>query len=119
MILGLDLDGTIDEAPEFFRTLSQVWPGEVLIVTHRTHAETARRDADRHGIRYHDLLIVESAGAKARVAAERNIDVFVDDADEVITAMPATVTVLKIRHEYNFDFSDGRWWYHLWAGKLL
>ena len=31
--IALDLDGTIDEAPEFFRVLSECWPGKVYVIT--------------------------------------------------------------------------------------
>ncbi len=33
--LRLDRDGTIDEAPEFFRLLAGMWPGPVYVITYR------------------------------------------------------------------------------------
>ena len=52
--LGLDLDGCIDEAHDFFRTLAQVWPGEVFVITYRTDQAKAEQDVAKFGTRRMD-----------------------------------------------------------------
>ena len=39
-ILGIDLDGCVDEAPLFFRTLTQAWQGKVIVITFRDESWT-------------------------------------------------------------------------------
>ena len=41
MILGLDLDGTIDENPAFFCNLTTTWPGDVYVLTFRLDRDHA------------------------------------------------------------------------------
>lgn len=60
--LGLDLDGVLDEATEFFSLLTRVWPGQVVVISYRSDDEKARADLDQLGIRYDDLVLVGTAG---------------------------------------------------------
>ena len=49
--LGIDLDGCVDECPVFFRTLTAVWPGDVVVITYRHDREKTVQDLKRFGIR--------------------------------------------------------------------
>ena len=108
-VLGLDLDGTIDETPEFFSMLSRVWPGHVVIIACRLDERKARADADAFGVFYDELVTVERLEDKAAVIEKLGVDVYVDDQDECLRDIPLGVTVLKIRNERNF--TSGTWGY--------
>jgi hypothetical protein len=42
LTLGLDLDGLIDENANFFGVLSNVWPGDVYVITYRDDRDKAQ-----------------------------------------------------------------------------
>jgi hypothetical protein len=118
-ILGLDLDGTIDEAPLFFQILSHRWPGKVFVVTYRKDQAKAEADVQKFGIRCDEVIIVDSFGAKAGVIAEKGIDIYFDDQDEMTGEIPETVTVFKIRNGGNFDFETRKWLYSGRTGRQV
>ena len=109
--LGIDLDGTIDENPAFFRTLAAVWPAPVTIITFRRDRAKAIADLARFGVRYDELVLVDRMDAKAQVIADRGIGVYIDDQDEMTANVPDGVTVLKLRNGGNFCFETLRYWY--------
>lgn len=115
--LGLDLDGTIDENPQFFGLLSRLWPGKVYVITYRDHREKTAQDLERYGIRHDEIILVKSFAQKADEIRRLNIGVYVDDMDEVITHIPENVTVLKVRNGGNFE--DGKWLYSKGTGKIV
>ncbi len=117
--LGIDLDGCVDEAPVFFNILSHVWPGDVIVVTFRKDREKAVADLEAHGIRFTDLVLVDSFEAKSKVIAERGITFYIDDQPEMLRNVPANVGVLLFRNEGNFDFDDRRWMFSDQTGKLV
>jgi hypothetical protein len=119
LTLGLDLDGCITDAPEFFRALSRAWPGEVIVVTYRRDRGKAVDDLAAHGIRCDDVVLVDSFDQKAEVIAERGVGVFIDDQPEMLKNVPAGVSVLLFRNEGNFDFDDRRWMLSEVTGKLV
>ena len=116
-VLGLDLDGTIDEAPEFFRLLSRIWPGRVVIITCRLDESKARADADKFGVFYDELVTVRKLEEKAEAIEQTGVNVYVDDQDECLMDIPMDVTVLKIRNEGNF--TNGKWLYSGRTGKQI
>jgi hypothetical protein len=61
--LGIDLDGCVDERPVFFRTLTAVWPGDVVVITFRDDREKTVQDLRRFGIRHTKLVLVKSLEA--------------------------------------------------------
>ena len=73
--IGIDLDGCIDEAPEFFRLLSKVWPGEVYVITYRSDQAKADQDVARFGIKCDEVVLVSRFDGKAEVIAENEISV--------------------------------------------
>jgi hypothetical protein len=117
--IGIDLDGCIDEAPDFFRSLSQCWPGEVFVITYRTDQEKARQDVERFGINYTEIILVSSFEQKAEEITKRNIFVYFDDQDEILMHIPESVNVFKIRNGGNFDFDQKKWLYSEQTGRTL
>jgi hypothetical protein len=116
--LGIDLDGCCDES-SFFNILSHCWPGNVVVITFRDDREKAAADLRRHGIRYTDLVLVNSFDEKARVIADRGISFFIDDQPEMLRNIPATVGVLLFRNGGNFDYDDRKWMLSARTGKFV
>lgn len=117
--LGIDLDGCVDESPTFFNILSHVWPGDVIVVTFRSDREKAVADLENQGVRFTDLVLVDSFDAKAQVIAERRIGFYIDDQPEMLRDIPPNVGVLLFRNEGNFDFEDRRWTFSEQTAKLV
>jgi len=90
--LGLDLDGTISEA---------------------------RVDLDRYGLKYEELILVDSFDGKADVIVEKKITVYFDDQPEMLKNIPAGVQVMLCRNEGNFNFDEQKWIMSRITGKLV
>tara|TARA_R110002096_G_scaffold101519_2_gene224463 strand:- start:397 stop:783 length:387 start_codon:yes stop_codon:yes gene_type:complete len=117
--IGIDLDGCIDEAPEWFQILTHVWPGPVYVITFRRDAEKAERDVAKHGIRCDEIILVNRFAAKADVIKEKKIAVYFDDQDEMLLHIPAGITVLKIRNGGNYDFETRQWLFSEVTGRMI
>jgi uncharacterized HAD superfamily protein len=117
--IGIDLDGTIDEAPEFFRILTNLWPGRIYIITYRDDYARAVADVRRHGVKYDQIVLVDSFREKAARIAELGISVYFDDMDEMLMHIPEGVAVMKIRNGGNFDYTLGKWLYSKQTGREL
>lgn len=117
--LGLDLDGTITEAPKFFSVWTKSWPGRVIIITYRNDREKTIRDLEQHEIRYDELVLVDRIDGKAAVIAEHGVTFYVDDQPEMLKNVPAGVNVMLFRNEGNFDFADQRWMLSQETGNLV
>ena len=109
--LGFDLDGCIDEAPQFFRPLSEIWPAPVYVITYRRDYDKAKEYVDSFGLNYAEIILVERFEDKATVIAEKDIGVYFDDQDEMLMYVPENVIVMKIRNGGNFDFDTQQWLY--------
>lgn len=107
--LGLDLDGTIDEAPIFFQTLTNCWPGRVYIITHRPDRAEAEADLVKFNIKYDHLILVDSLEQKARVIADHTLHCYFGDQDEELNPIRQSVAVFKVRNGGNFDFEEKKW----------
>ncbi|HMP57738.1 MAG TPA: hypothetical protein PKD86_00170 [Gemmatales bacterium] len=116
--LGIDLDGCCDESA-FFSIMSHCWPGEVVVITFRSDRDKAVADLQRHGIKYTDLVLVDSFEAKATVIAEKGISFFIDDQPEMLKNIPASVGVMLFRNEGNYDFDDRKWMLSEKTGKFV
>lgn len=115
--LGIDLDGTIDEAPVFFAELSKSWKGMVYVITYRDDELKALEDAEKHGVRVDAVILVNSFEEKSRKIKELGITCFFDDMDEVLQHVAPECKVFKIRNEGNFDFESKRWLYSKSTGE--
>ena len=68
-------------------------------------------DLGKFGIRYKELVLVNSFAEKAEVIARLGIDVYFDDQDEILQHIGANVTVLKMRNGGNYDAEQRKWLY--------
>lgn len=116
--LGIDLDGCCDES-EFFRIISNCWPGDVIVITHRNDPDKAAADLKKHGIHYTDLVLVDSFAAKAEVIQERGISFYIDDQPEMLKDIPPNVGVMLFRNGGNFDSKDKKWMFSDKTGKFV
>ena len=117
--LGIDLDGCVDESPAFFNILSHVWPGDVIVVTYRSDRDKAVADLETNGIRFTDVVLVNSFDAKADVIAERGISFYIDDQPEMLKNIPTSVAVMLFRNEGNFDFDERKWMFSSQTGRMV
>ena len=116
--LGIDIDGCVDES-SFFCILSHCWPGDVIVVTFRDDRQKVEADLKRHGIRFTELVLVDSFEGKAKVIEERGINFYIDDQTEVLKSIPASVGVLLFRNGGNFDYEDRKWMVTERTGKFV
>ena len=109
--IGVDLDGTISEYPEFFKLFTRVMAEagcKIYVITDRmpgTEAAAAK-ELERYGITYDVLKITAE---KAKYILDEGIGVLYDDVDEYFRDLPVEVAVFKIRQKYNFDFVHKMW----------
>jgi uncharacterized HAD superfamily protein len=114
MKVALDIDGTISEHPEFFAVLSSALRAaghRVLVLTYRdpNHADTTKVQLAGWGIEFDELIIASSLEDKARLCEAHGVNLFFDDQDECIAAVPENVLVCKVRNGGNFNYDDQRW----------
>jgi hypothetical protein len=114
MRVGLDLDGLLDERPDFFAFLTAALrAGEhfVAVLTYRdpgrrTHTEVQLAG---WGIGYDELHFARSLSDKGRLCRELGIDLYFDDQDECVVGVDERTTVFKVRNGGNFDFGERKW----------
>jgi hypothetical protein len=109
--IGVDLDGTISEYPEFFRLFTTVMADagcKIYIITDRMPGTEAlvAHELESYGIRYD---VIKITGDKAGYISSEGIGVLYDDTDTCFLDLPEKVAVFKVRQKYNFDFVGKRW----------
>ncbi|MFQ6035515.1 MAG: hypothetical protein ACE5NM_06670 [Sedimentisphaerales bacterium] len=109
--IGIDLDGTISEYPEFFRLFSKAMANagcKIYIVTDREPRteDQVKAELKNYGITYH---VVKITGDKVSYILGQGIGVLFDDVDHYFVDLPEEVAVFKVRQKYNFDFAEKRW----------
>jgi len=114
MLIGLDIDGTIDEHAEFFRFLSATMRAaghRVFILTFRDPGNRSKTEAQLAvwGIVYDELHFAGALDDKGRLCRELAIDIYFDDQDECVVGVDERTTVFKIRNGGNFDFEERKW----------
>ena len=115
-VLGLDIDGVITDFPEFFVSLSNSWPGRVVVVSFRDNYDKAFKLLKNVGVYFDDLILSPSLD-KSEIIRSEKINIFIDDQDECIQNVDDNVLVLKARNGGNF--SGGKWLYSMVTGKLV
>lgn len=113
MKIGLDLDFTITEIPEFFQILSQalILTGhEIHIITYRDNEEKVKQELFSFGITYTKIHLPTKAEPvatwKAKVVTELGLDIMIDDAPEVIAALPKSTKKLWLIDPEIFDIKN-------------
>lgn len=115
MNIGVDLDDTISELPEFFAIVSQALRRhghKVYIVSYRSAAsfDESRREVAAWGIEHDGLFHPvdgERIGAfKSRIASELDLDVFFDDMPEALAEMPPKVKRFWLCDPEFYDLQD-------------
>jgi hypothetical protein len=114
MRIGLDLDGLLDERPDFFSFLTAALRAGghfVAVLTYRDSEGRARTEAQlaSWGITYDELRFARSLQDKGRLCRELDINIYFDDQDECIQDVAEGTTVFKVRNGGNFDFDDRKW----------
>ncbi len=114
MRVGLDLDGLLDERPDFFAFLTAALKAAghfVAILTYRDPEGRARTEGQLRewGVVYDELHFARALADKGRLCRELKIDIYFDDQDECIQDVDEGTTVFKIRNGGNFDFGGRRW----------
>lgn len=117
--IGLDLDGTIDQAPQFFSHLSKCWQGDVHIITYRTDREGVTKDLEKFNIRATHIHLVDSFEAKAEIARNFKILMMFDDMPEVLKYFDKDQNVCLIRNEGNYDHDSRLWQLSRKTGELI
>src|SRR5262245_7783090 len=102
MRVALDIDGTISEHPAFFAFLASAVRGQghwVVVLTYRdpARAEATRAQLAAWGVAFDELVFAPSLEAKGALCGQHAIDLFFDDQDECLVAVPASVLVFKVR----------------------
>ena len=114
MRIGLDLDGLLDERPDFFALLTTSLRAAghfVAVLTYLDPSSRARTEAQLAGwgIACDEIHFARSLDDKGRLCRELAIDVYFDDQDECIQDVDERTTVFKIRNGGNFDFDQKKW----------
>lgn len=77
-VIGVDLNGTIDENVWFFSFLANSWPGEIYVFACRRDRLKAVADLGKFGIKYTDVVLVNSFAEKTEAIARLGINVYFD-----------------------------------------
>lgn len=117
--IGIDLDGTIDGCPLFFRLLSHIWKGNIYIITMRNDLEKTKNDLNKFDVKYTDIILVKSFEEKSEVIVELGILVYFDDQPEMLKNIPEDRNIFLVRNGGNFDFEDKKWMMSNDTGKIL
>lgn len=117
--LGIDLDGTIDESPDFFSIITHLWQGKIYIITYRNDLDSTQNDLLKYNIKYNEIILVNSFAEKSEHIINNNIKFYFDDMDEVIQHIPDHVKVFKVRNGGNFNYHKKKWLYSKRTGEEI
>lgn len=114
MRIGLDMDGLLDERPDFFAFLSATLRAAghfVAVLTYRDPESRPRTESQlaAWGIEFDQVHFARSLADKGRLCRELRVDIYFDDQDECIQDVSESTTVFKIRNGGNFDFDQRKW----------
>jgi hypothetical protein len=113
MKIAIDLDNTITadkNSALFFRIITHLLipENDIIIISNRDKSdwENTEQELDVLGIRYSRLVLTAN---KAGYVLKNGITIFFENSDEYFLELPQTVTVFKIREEFNFSFAEKKW----------
>lgn len=72
-----------------------------------------------HGIRWDELILVNSFDKKAKIIVERGVDFYFDDQPEMLKEIPQGVAVMLVRNEGNYDFNAKKWLFSKNTGRIF
>jgi uncharacterized HAD superfamily protein len=110
--IGLDMDGTITEFPDFFAALTRSDQFEVHIITGRgpEHEEITKLELEKFGIRFDKLHLVDATWAeKGKICKDLGIQIMFDDMDEFIKHISPDTMVFKVRNDGNWNGAHNDW----------
>ncbi len=108
MRIGLDIDGTITRAPEFFAFLSKVFMDaghHVAVVTHRMDRKLTEEELAEYGVQFHELILPENFDheiAEWKIEAFEKIkpDIVFEDMVDVVNGLPnSVVSFVPLSHK--------------------
>lgn len=111
MVIGLDIDGTINRHPKFFAFLSQMLLAaghEVIVITFREDRKSASDDLTAWGIHYSTLVTwsfqdnrdEDMYSWKGRICADRKVEILFDDDPQVLCQLgPKVLGLMVVDHE--------------------
>ncbi|HNO78713.1 MAG TPA: hypothetical protein PKN33_11690 [Phycisphaerae bacterium] len=99
MRIGLDIDGTITRAPEFFAFLSKVLMAaghHVAVVTHRMDRRLTEEELAEYGVQYHELILPEEfdheiAEWKIEAFEKMQPDIVFEDMLDVVNGLSKSI----------------------------
>jgi len=118
--IGLDIDGTITEHPEFYSHLSQSWTaGDVYIVTYRPpDRETDAKELESFGIKFKEILYAKNEDSKAELCEQHDIKVLFDDDPQFLVHCRQPMLALLARNKHNFDYKNKQYLFTEYSGRL-
>lgn len=112
MIIGIDLDNTITDLPEFFKVVAAALVAsghEVHIITYRdvgTEGDVRAQLAEL-GIAYTAIHLPQESCTppewKSKLAAQLGVELMIEDSPEVLASMPESVQRLWVCDPEIFD----------------
>lgn len=112
--VGLDLDGTITDFPDFFAALSHSDKFEVHVITGRAeeHRDETIAELRGYGIKYLQIHFVDAVwDKKGEICEKLGIQIMFDDMDEFINHINDSTMVFKVRNPGNWDSDNKNWIY--------
>ncbi|MHC4479028.1 MAG: hypothetical protein ACYTEL_25670 [Planctomycetota bacterium] len=109
--IGVDLDGTISEYPQFFKVFTKAMAEagcKVYVITDRMPGteRSVAAELEQYGMTYDTIKITSD---KAGFILAEGISVLFDDMNRYFAELPEEVAVFKVRQKYNFDFRRMMW----------
>ena len=115
MNIAIDIDGCITAYPQVFSTLLELlaFGTYSTIITNRTPGteKEIAQELETYGIFEEDYDKIVITAEKAKYIIENNIELLIENTDEYFQNLPASVCVLKVREDGNFNFHTGKWIY--------
>lgn len=110
--IGLDMDGTITDFPDFFAALSKSDQFEIHVITGRgpEHEAVTIQELEKFGVRFDKLHLVDATWKmKGEICKNLGIQIMFDDMDEFIKHISPDTMVFKVRNDGNWNETHSSW----------